>query len=332
MAGFRRWYRRRYPQRYRRYFRRYRRYYRRRFVNGSSRSTVRLKVPVIQTFNVTRPANSHGTTFARFCPFHTWSAANTTPSALGSELYRIYCDLYDEVKCIGMKVKVNICNQVGGTDIPSLEIYTALDRRTGYGEPNVTFANVRKFSTFSMATAVNNSVAKIERSCYASDLMEKAQWHDCSLTLTKDGDGNVTAASDSAYVQAGANPNFFVPCFFLGFDVPTKTTEITINFTTEVMYYFSFRNPKYGGSSSAAKLSVDRLDGIRAVPDGDDDVDMGSIPPLPPDDDDDFPPVDEIMSQPQTVSAKRATSGTTIVTSKTRKRDASDRPRAPRLN
>lgn len=275
MAGFRRWYRRRYPQRYRRYFRKYyRRYRSRRFVNGSSRSSVRLKVPVMATFNLTRAANTHGTSFARFCPFAAYGGGYSSQSALGSELYRIYCDLYDEVKCIGMKVKVNVCNQIGGTDIPSLEIYTALDRRYGNGEPNVTFDNVRKFSTFSMATAVNNSVAKIERSCYASDLMEKAQWHDCSLTVTKDAQGVVTAASDPAYVAAGNNPNFFVPCFFLGFDVPTTTTSTTINFTTEVNYYFSFRNPKFGGSSSsAAKVSVDRLDGP-ILPSLDDDGDM----------------------------------------------------------
>ena len=152
MAGFRRWYRRRYPQRYRRYFRRYYRRYRRRFVNGSSRSSVRLKVPVIGTFAITRAANTHGTAFARFCPFDPYGGGYNAQSALGSELYRIYCDLYDEVKCIGMKVKINICNQIGGTDIPSLEIYTALDRRYGNGEANVTFDNVRKFSTFSMTT------------------------------------------------------------------------------------------------------------------------------------------------------------------------------------
>lgn len=302
-------------------------------MNGSSRFTVRLKVPVMATFNLTRAANTHGTSFARFCPFAAYGGGYSSQSALGSELYRIYCDLYDEVKCIGMKVKVNVCNQIGGTDIPSLEIYTALDRRYGNGEPNVTFDNVRKFSTFSMATAVNNSVAKIERSCYASDLMEKAQWHDCSLTVSKDAQGVVTAASDPAYVAAGNNPNFFVPCFFLGFDVPTTTTSTTINFTTEVIYYFSFRNPKFGGSSSSsAKVSVDRLDGVRVNPGGDGDVDMGSLPGLPDDDDDDFPPVDEIMSQSQAVSAKRATSGVIVASSKTRKRDASDRPRQPPLN
>lgn len=164
--------------------------------------------------------------------------------------------------------------------------------------------------------------------------MEKAQWHDSTLSVTKDGSGNVTAASDSAYTAAGVNPNFFVPAFFIGFDVPTKTTEITINFTAEVIYYLSFRNPKFGGGSSNAKASIERLDGVRVNPPDDGDVDMGSLPPLPDDDDDDFPPVDDILSQPQTqtVSAKRATSGTTIVTSKTRKRDAQDRPRAPRLN
>ena len=293
MAGFRRWYKRRYPSRYRRYYRRYRRRYARKFVNGSSRSTVRLKVPVTTVGSWIQAANSQGTGVSSICPF---DPSTSWVSPLTSGLYRTYCSLYDEVKCIGMKVRINISSQVGGSDIPSLQIYTAFDRRHGYQEAAPSFEDLKAFSTSMVATAVNNSVAKIERSIYASDLLENAQWHDC--TLTKTGEDPNFVYSDGAYVAAGANPNFFVPSMFACMCVPNKTETVTVNGTVDIMYYFAFRNPKYGASSSANRAAP-AVRGVAA-----DDV-------MDPADDADFPPVDELLSesQPKPLSRPQASLG-----------------------
>lgn len=243
-------------------------------MNGSSRSTIRIKVPVSYTQAFTQDANTQGTNVHRICPL---SASSFYPSALNSALYRTYCNLYDEVKVVGMKVQLNVSSQVGGNDIPSLQIYTAFDRRNAYDEARPTFSDLKTYSTFAVATAVNNSVAKLQRSLYASDLLEKAQWHDCSLSLA----GGVY--EDDAYKTSDNNPNFFIPAMFICMAIPNVTVQTTVNATVDVMYYFSFRNPKYGASAAAKqRLEVENLD-VRVAPgdpgDADDPglMDMGDL-------------------------------------------------------
>lgn len=260
MARYYRRYRRYRPRRYiRRWFKRRTR----RFINGSSKSSIRVKIPMTFTDSRTQDANTVGTTVTVLsCPFYT-SQLNCSP--LRSELYRTYCHLYDEVKCIGAKVILNVSSQVGGTDIPSLQIYTGWDRRFSNSDNIPTFADLSTYSTYQTATAVNNSVCKLQRTCYASDLLEKAQWHDC--TLAQDANAKWY---DKAFVQAADNPNFFCPTCFLAFAIPSKTTATTVTYTVDIVYYFSFRNPKFGATSSAAKAAVDTRSVLpSALPDGD---------------------------------------------------------------
>ena len=121
-------------------------------MNGSSRSTVRLKVPVTTVGSWIQAANSQGTGVSSICPF---DPSTSWVSPLTSGLYRTYCSLYDEVKCIGMKVRINISSQVGGSDIPSLQIYTAFDRRRGFNEANPSFEQLKTYST-SMVSPLNH--------------------------------------------------------------------------------------------------------------------------------------------------------------------------------
>lgn len=237
-------------RRYRRYRRYYRRYggYARKFANGSSRSTIRVKVPIADVFTATQAANTLGTPIQLIAhPFYDTAYLKT--SALKSPLYQLYTQLYEEVKCIGAKVKVAVTSAVGGSDIPSLQIVTAWDRRLGSGEDSATnpnYAQLLSYSTQQAVTAVNNSIAKLTRSCYASDLMEKAQWHDCSLLAASN-------IRDAAFLNANTNPNFFCPGLYIGFGVLNTTAQTGVNYSVDVTYYFAFRNPKYGSSASAAK-------------------------------------------------------------------------------
>lgn len=274
----------------RRYRRRYSSYSRR-YVNGSSRSQVRLKVPVM--FFPQFTASAAGATTAFINPFYDAissyaSTSDAVRSALISPLYRQYCSLYEEVKCVGMKVKLAVTSSVGGSDIPSLQIYTAFDRRGSHSEASSlpTFAELKNYATFSAATAVNNSVAKLERSIYASDIMERAQWHDCTLTTVPTFSNSFR---DAAYYTAGANINFFAPSMFINVAIPQATQSQTVNTSCEVMYYFAFRNPKYGASASSSKLTLDAID-VQSRPSVDEGGDMDDgVPPLPDDDPSDFP-------------------------------------------
>lgn len=190
---------------------------------------------------------------------------NNALSALNSVLYRTYTTLYEEVKCIGMKVRIASATPIGTATLPNLYIVTTWDRRYCEGEPKPTFDDMQVYSTQQSAIAVNNSVAKLKRSCYASDIMEKAQWHDTTLEQT------ATYWRDYAYDTAGANPNFFCPALALNFTAQGLTATVSVTFTFDVTYYFAFRNPKYGANPSNAKSQMMVGD---AIPDADQEDDL----------------------------------------------------------
>lgn len=178
-------------------------------------------------------------------------SGSSNRSVLASPLYRTYCSLYEECKCIGMKVSISVASQIGGTALPSLQIYTAWDRRHGSGEALYTSQEIKNSSTYNVATALNNNVAKLTRSLYASDLMEKAQWHDCSVSVSGG------SYQDDAYTAAGVNPNFFCPCLFVCFGSPNLAqaqSPATVACSISTVYYFAFRNPKFGAGAASSKL------------------------------------------------------------------------------
>lgn len=226
--------------------RRYRRTYARRYVNASSRSSIRMKCTQTVTYSLNAGFSDAATSaqIGNITPYY-----NSAFCVTANELYRAYCGLYEETKLIGMKVVLNVASAVGGTDIPSLQIYSTWDRRYGHGEATATTDDIRMSANNTVATALNNSVAKIKRSCYASDLMEKAQWHDSSIVPPGTADGG----KDAAWLAAGTNPNFFCPSFQYFFNCPSKSAVTSINYSASVTYYVAFRNPRYGGSSSSSK-------------------------------------------------------------------------------
>lgn len=262
----------------RRYRRRYAPYSRR-YVNANSRSSVRMKTVVTDTWNATAGygASATGAVVVESMPL---KGTNDSLSAANSPLYRTYCSLYEECKMIGSKISIAVVSAIGGSDIPSLQIYTSWDRKHGYGEPSYTAADIKNASTSNVATALNNNVAKLTRSCYASDLMEKATWFDATLDSAAD---NI----NQAWQAAALNPNMFCPAFFAFFNCPSLGATKAVSVSVSITYYFAFRNPRYGGSGAAKLVDL----GARSVsfPD-DDDGDMDdAIPPLPDDDPSDFP-------------------------------------------
>lgn len=270
MAFYGRRYRRyrRYKRFYRRFRRPFRRSYARKYVNGSSRSNVRLKCSLESNFELSSGTAAGPGAVKEFCPLF---PSNADITALKSPLYRTYCSLYEEVKVIGFKTQVSIASVIGGSDIPSLQIFTAFDRRRGAGEAAMTAAAIKNSSTYLVSTALNNNVAKITRSIYASDLLEKAQWHDCTIE-----EGQAGVLIDSAYNAAAQNPNFFVPCMGMCFQAPTLAAQVNVKVNVSTVFYFAFRNPKYGGGALGSR-DVEDLGGVfrDRLPDDDGDMDDG---------------------------------------------------------
>ena len=242
-------YRKYYRSKYKRYYRKKWRYaYRSGFINGSSKSQIKIKIPISWSTGINKPAGAANTNVALLS--QPWRSSGYAYSAISSELYRTYTQLYEEVRCIGTKLRIAITTPIGGSDIPSLKIYTAWDRRLAGNEMSSppTFEQLQKYATSNVVTAVNNSVAKMKRSLYASDLIERAQWHDCTLITQQDN-----TIADNATISAQNNPNFFSPGLWIAFETPGVTAAKTINFSVDYTYYFAFRNPKYGMSAGAAK-------------------------------------------------------------------------------
>lgn len=248
MAYYRR-YRRRFRGRRRYGRRRYRRSYARRYVNGSSRSSIRCKCVVTGSGTLhSGYGETLGSDVFRIIPLAAKADNNVVPVTV-SPLFQAYQNLYEEMKIIGMKVQIAVTDQVGGSTLPSLQIYTSWDRRVGYGEPDQTPAMVKNASSNNVATALNNNIAKLSRSIYASDLIEKAQWIDSSPS----GAAGTQLAS---WVAAALNPNFFHPAFYMCFGSPAlaQGSEVaSVHFSVSVTYYIAFRNPRYGGTGVGSR-------------------------------------------------------------------------------
>lgn len=226
-------------RRYKRYFRKYWRRYSRKYINGSSKSTIRVKTSWTTTATVSA---GYGTTAGAIVYSSPYAGVASEGSLAHSQLYQTYCSLYEEVKIIGVKVNMAVITPVGDTTTPSLQIYSAWDRKRGDGEAAPTGPEIIQSSTSAVATAINNSVAKISRSCWASDLVEKATWIDSTLNA---GGGN------EAWDAAGLNPNMFCPSFMWTLVSPSLGAAHNVSVSISYTYYIAFRNPKYGGSTSS---------------------------------------------------------------------------------
>lgn len=275
-----RYYRRRsYRYRPRRYVRRYIRRRFKKFVNGSSKSRIRVKVPFSGAVTFTQQANAAYSDILTLSPVQYCTdgavADNTATaypfSAISNALFTNYAALYDEVKCDGVKLQVAITDAIPNTNWNCVTIHTCWDRKTirsDYADaPNA--ADIVNSATYIPATALNNSVAKIVRSCYPSDLLEK-------ITFV---DSNTPPAGAITQVYGVANKHMR-SITALGV---TSTTQMSVGFTPtlsmcvstgeapaalrtlhvriEGMAYYTFRNPKFGGSSSNKMAPLD--DAIR---------------------------------------------------------------------
>lgn len=268
--------RRRY-MRYRRYRRWYKRRYRR-FANGSSRSRVRIKIPVQFNVSLNVPANSNTSNVLTVCPFFdngtatagTLSEAAVRGGLTSSPLFVNYGNLYDSCKCDGMKVAVSVTSPVGVGQgaFPSLAVYTAWDRKFERNDftsaaAYPTVARMRASSSFLASTAVNNSITKLKRSCYASDMFEKGSFVDCNAsnlaTQMIAGVANQTLTAFTSGDGGAIAYPAFCPCFMFGVDTGSSIDAANarpVNLVVEVMYYVTFRNPKYGGSAPSAKIDA----------------------------------------------------------------------------
>lgn len=218
------------------------------FINSKPTDVVNVKIPVSAVFREASAISKEGfVKHGYFMPFFCSGAAGQC-CAVVNNMYREMCAIYDEVKCIGAKITVTIHTPVGisgsADAFKSLVVTTRWDRRVGYIESSVdtSYANIVDDGSHEEHWILNNTVPMFTTRCYPHDLIEKAQWHDCSL------DTAVTTPSDRAFLSAGSNPNFFSPGLKLAFQAPNVEVMSAqdVEYAVDCIWYLSFRNPKYG--------------------------------------------------------------------------------------
>ncbi|AXQ03921.1 putative capsid protein [Hudisavirus sp.] len=246
-----------------RYRRRYsgyrRRYYRRRTSAGgslSSRSRLRIRVPAQRVVTLTIPAQSTDSEVATANPF--FEQLNDRPqcvcSAVGMPLYQAYTGLFDQVKCDGVVTKVAVVSPIGGgagAALQALQLLIAYDRQGTINETinspaSVTVSSLYNMSSVQIRSAINNSVAKTARSCWASDIQERTVFHDCTIAVTQDK----KVIYDQDYNSDRQVAAYFVPLTYIGIRNAAAAAEssTSVQILIEQVYYFTFRNPKFGAA------------------------------------------------------------------------------------
>lgn len=267
-------YRRRYGRRYSRYRRygSYSRYRRRRYGTSSTatnRGRIRVRVPVQKVITVPVASGSYDSSVVTSSPWYQARSdaqdAYGVCGAVSSPLYRAYTGLYDQVKCDGVVSRISIVTAIGSA-IPAVQVVTAYDRMGTRSEvlpqsaaSAITTSTLFDFSSASIVSAINNSVAKTSRSCWASDIQERTVFHDCSVQVAANG-----LTTDAAFNSDPAHVGYFSPLTLIGLRLAAApSSDTAVQILLEQTYYFTFRSPKYGGSATSVNTrSIESTSGV----------------------------------------------------------------------
>ena len=267
------------PRAYRRTYRRYRRYpyYRRRwgssrfrkryYKNGivNSRSRVRVRIPKQALLTVQIPQNQTGATSVCIMPWCNTTSTTGANVAINNAngqsfgftdtgLFQAYCGLFDEVKFDGMKVRGAVVDTIGaGGNYAGVTVASVIERACNKEDIPPNSTNMNQWSSYSFRNVINNSVAKITRSVWATDLNERIQFVDTELIAT--GAGTPVLAPGNCirpWRDGGVGSTWFKPAIYLTATPSAAAGALrTITFMVEVVGYFTFRCPKYTTSGSS---------------------------------------------------------------------------------
>lgn len=254
--------RRRYGRRYRRFYSPYRSW--RRFGKTSPGSGVNVTVPqdfVIPLRFIGATAAERKTSRATLVsPMYNVTADNADIPNFGktglwqNAMFSTYCRLYDEMKINSVSYTCIVEEPIGGGNtFPVVEIVTAFDKKITTAEVAAVWPNFDRVSGFSSCrkyTAINNSIARFNRSCWATDLQERTSFFDVDPTTwdqVQGGDAAENVTGCQAWYAAGQNVMFFAPGMWVvgrtnGNFAANQTMYVRVQGRVNV----TFRNPKLG--------------------------------------------------------------------------------------
>ena len=226
---------------------------------------MRVRIPLQATLSVAVPANTTAATSICICPWanttnrtgNNVAINNANGQSLGfvdSDLFTAYSNLFDEVKFDGVKVRAAVVDTIGaGGNFAGVTVASVIERNCNKEDIPPNSTNMNQWSSYSFRNVINNSVAKITRSVWASDLNEKIQFSDCATIA---GGAGTSVAAPGTYLRAwrdGSNTStFFKPAIYITAAPATAAGAArTITFLVELVGFFTFRCPKYTSSGSA---------------------------------------------------------------------------------
>lgn len=231
----------------------------------SGTRTFSMTVPVEGIYTCVIPANSYNTVVSAVSPFW-YNPGNVSVEMLQapvvmSELYRTYCQLYDEVKIDWVSWEISVLDVIGqGGTFSACRLWTTIDRKFCRqdvdGAP--TAYQVRNASSAQGVMMVNNSRTVVRRYVAAYDLQERTSWHDCDVN----GAGT-TNMYDYAWYRANENLNFFSPALVYFMELnQAPAAQTALNVSVKAKYGITFRNAKFGLSAAQSKGVTVSSDGV----------------------------------------------------------------------
>lgn len=252
--------------------RKWRRWKKRNLINATSRSRCTIKsratfsnsliIPQGENFSNVMCVNPFiargpvsGTTLPadRFYPF----------STIEQPLVMNFCQLYDEIKVDAVVLKITVTSPVpGGNGFDALRVWTGWDRKgtyqdTYYAAHVPTPTTVSTLPSCNVIMLSNNTINTFYRYCKASDFFEKFCFTD-STQLKTQARINDVYVNNCQLVESWLNgeaSNSFSPTFYFCIESVNyaPTSNLGVNISFEMTTYYTFRNPKYGGSSQSAQ-------------------------------------------------------------------------------
>ena len=197
-------------------------------------------------------------------PWHTTVSANanntgpingnggTCLGAVKNPIFQQYADLFDEVKCDGMSLRATCTDPIApGANFSGLLIGTAIDRSLTTNDPIPTAEVLKTSSAWWARVAVNNSIPRVRRSIWASDLQERSNFYDSDYTYD--------AIDQYTTLDEWTRNTAWNPAIMLAVQNTVAAAQpATLSFLCQVNFYFTFRNPK-GAATGTTGRAADAL-------------------------------------------------------------------------
>lgn len=239
---------------------------------ASGTRTLSITVPVEGIYSAMVNASSFNTHVYAISPF------KYSPSDAGADymqaplvmtdLYKTYSSLYDEMKIDWVSYEICVLDVIGqGGTFSACRLWTTVDRR--FVSPDATSPmtayQVRCSSGAQGTMMTNNSRTVIKRYLAARDLQERTSWHDCTMIDGTTGNPPAIIRYDQAWNTSGPNCPFFSPALWYFMELSSApAAQTVINLSVKVKYGVTFRNAKFGlstsGTASTRDAGVDHRD------------------------------------------------------------------------